>query len=255
VVAISEYNRRRLLTEQLGVAASRIRVVRCGVSASRFTPLPAPTGNAPFTVLCVARLEPKKGHRHLIEACRLLVARGIAVRCWIAGEGRERARLERARDAAGLGTRVVLLGNQSRAEIRGLLADAHVFVLPSVVARDGRRDGIPVALMEAMAMQRPVVSTRISGIPELIDDGISGRLVDPGDAAALADALEQLYRDPARAARMAEYAARRVQERFDLDQNVAQLEQLFCAASADSHGVGSTAQLVPSRIRAHEARR
>jgi glycosyltransferase involved in cell wall biosynthesis len=246
VVAISEFNR-RLLAGQIGeTAARRIRVVHCGVPVDQFAPLPPASASHPFTILCVGRLEPKKGQRHLIEACRLLRERGIALRCWLVGEGRERARLERARDDAGLGDHVELLGARSRSEIRALVAEAHAFALPSVVAADGRTDGIPVALMEAMALERPVVSTRISGIPELIADGHSGRLVEPGDAAALADALEAIHRDAEHAAQLAREAARRVRERFDLHENAAELLRLFAGTAAPAScadGVAPTAEL------------
>jgi colanic acid/amylovoran biosynthesis glycosyltransferase len=223
VVAISEFNR-RFLVEQLGVSAGdRIRVIHCGVDSSAFAPLPPPKEDAPFTILCVGRLEPKKGQRHLLEACRELADRGIEFRCWLVGEGRERAALERARDALGLADRVELLGACPRERVRELMAEAHVFALPSVVAEDGRAEGIPVALMEAMAMQRPVVSARISGIPELIESGRSGLLVAPGDPAALADALERIHGDPLGAAQMAREAVRVIRERFDVDDSARRL--------------------------------
>jgi glycosyltransferase involved in cell wall biosynthesis len=244
VIAISDFNR-RLLAQQIGDdAARRIRVVHCGVPVAEFAPLPPAGASHPFTILCVGRLEPKKGQRHLIEACRILRERGIAFRCWLVGEGRERARLERARDAAGLGDSVELLGARSRSEVRALVADAHVFALPSVVAADGRTDGIPVALMEAMALARPVVSTLVSGIPELVADGHSGRLVAPGDAVALADAIEAIQRDADHATQLAREAARRVRERFDVHENAAELMRLF-AGTAPMHEpfVGS---VVPS---------
>jgi glycosyltransferase involved in cell wall biosynthesis len=231
VVTISEFNRRYLLRELGDAARSRIRVVHCGVDAEAFAPLPPASADAPFTILCVARLEEKKGQHHLIEACRRLDEKGVALRCWLVGEGAERDRLTRLRDAAGLGGRVELLGALSRDRIRRLMADAHVFALPSVVAGGGRADGIPVALMEAMAMQRPVVSTRTSGIPELVEDGVSGLLVGPGDAQALADALDRLRTDPGRAAELARAARLAVCERFDLHRNAAQLQQLFAQAA------------------------
>ena len=227
VVTISAFNQRFLVSELGAWAAPRIRVIHCGVATDAFAPVALPEGGAPFTILCVGRLEEKKGQRHLIEACRRLAERGVAFRCWLAGEGRERADLERARDAAGLGDRVVLLGAQPRERIRALLSEAHVFVLPSVVTADGRTEGIPVALMEAMAVQRPVVSTNLSGIPELIQDGRSGLLVEPGDAEALAEALARLHADPSWAAQLAREARRVVRERFDLEANVGRLTRLF----------------------------
>jgi glycosyltransferase involved in cell wall biosynthesis len=103
------------------------------------------------------------------------------------------------------------------------VAEAHVFALPSVVAEDGRADGIPVALMEAMAMQRPVIASRLSGIPELIEHGRSGLLVAPGDPTALADALERVHGDPLGAAQLAREAVRVVRDRFDVDESARRL--------------------------------
>lgn len=237
VVTISAFNR-RFLVEQLGAwARPRIEVLHCGVSTQDFAPLPPPkppSAEAPFTLLCVGRLEEKKGQVHLVEACRLLAQRGIDFRCLLVGEGSLRPALERARDAAGLGDRLRLLGAQPRARIAALLEQAHVFALPSVATASGRADGIPVALMEAMALARPVVSTRTSGIPELIEDGRSGLLVPPGDAPALADALARLHAEPETARALAEAAHRRVRRHFDLDANVARLRGLFGEAMGEA---------------------
>jgi glycosyltransferase involved in cell wall biosynthesis len=228
VVTISEFNR-RTLAEQLGAwVLPRVQLVRCGVDVDAFAPTPAP--GAPFTILCVARLEEKKGHRVLLEACRRLVDRGLGFRCWLVGEGGERRRLERLRDEIGLAEAVSFLGAQPHERVRALLADAHVVALPCVVAASGRADGIPVALMEAMAMERPVVSTRTSGIPELVVDGESGLLTDPGDADALADALGHIASDPAFAAALAAGGRRAVRAGFDLERNVARLRLLFAGA-------------------------
>jgi glycosyltransferase involved in cell wall biosynthesis len=241
VVAISAFNRRHL-TEALGAAATaRVRVLHCGVPTAMFPVLP-PSSARPFTILCVGRLEEKKGQLHLIEACRHLLARGVDFRCVLVGDGAQRAALERARGAAGLGDRVALLGAQPRERVRALLGEAHAFALPSVVAPDGRAEGIPVALMEAMASGRPVVSTRTSGIPELIEHDRSGLLVAPGDAVALADALGRLHADPGLAASLAERGARAVRARFDLDTNVDRLARLFDGvADAADGGVPAAA--------------
>lgn len=234
VVTVSEFNRRFLLRELGEPARARLRVVHCGVATDAFAPVQAAAGgrDVPFTILCVGRLEEKKGQRVLLEACRRLDARGLAFRCQLVGEGREREALLRQRRALGLGDRVELLGARPREQIRELLACADVFVLPSVVAASGRAEGIPVALMEAMAMQRPVVSTRTSGIPELIEDGCSGILVEPGDPEALAEALLALQAEPERAARIAREGRRVVCERFDLHRNAQQLRRLFTESRA-----------------------
>lgn len=231
VVTVSDYNR-RYLCEALGAWAERkLRVVRCGVRTDSFLPQP-PASAETFTIACIARLEPKKGHIHLLEACAELVRRGVPFRCVLVGDGRERATLEQRLRALGLGDRVVLLGARPRSQVREIMAGAHVVALPCVVAEGGRADGIPVCLMEALALERPVVTTPVSGVPELVEHEKTGLLVAPGDALALADALEKLRADPALGARLAAEGRKRVCEEYDVDRNAAQLLALF-AAGAD----------------------
>ena len=142
----------------------------------------------PRSLVCVASLQPQKGQRHLVEACRLLRDRGRAVRCTLVGEGEERPALEAQIRALGLEDVVSLLGAQPRDRVVAIVEAADVVVQPSVVLPSGKTEGIPVALMEALAAERAVVASEVSGIPELVVDGITGLLVAPGDAAALADA-------------------------------------------------------------------
>jgi O-antigen/teichoic acid export membrane protein/glycosyltransferase involved in cell wall biosynthesis len=230
VVTISDFNR-RYLCEQLGSEAERkLRVVRCGVRTGEFVPLPQSVAE-PFTVACVARLEPKKGHIHLLDACAELARRDVAFRCVIAGDGRERAALEqRVRDLA-LEGRVELLGSVSRSRVRRLLAECHAVALPCVVAEGGRADGIPVCLMEALAVGRPVVTTPVSGIPELVEHEKTGLLVAPADPIALADALVRLHTDPALCAQLTAEGRKRVTQEYDVDRNAAQLLSLFRAGT------------------------
>jgi len=226
VVTISDYNR-RYLCEALGTWAERkLRVVRCGVRTDVFLPLP-PSSAAILTIACVARLEPKKGHVHLLEACAELARRGVTFRCVLAGDGRERAALEQRVTSLGLSNQVELLGAVSRSRVQEVLASCHVVALPCVVADGGRADGIPVCLMEALALARPVVTTPVSGVPELVEHEKTGLLVPPGDAMALADALERLRRDPALGAQLAAEGRKRVSEEYDVDRNAAELLALF----------------------------
>src|SRR5512133_751633 len=139
-------------------------------------------------VACIAGLRDYKGQRHLVDACALLRDRGVPFLCLLVGDGPERARL---------GDEVLLLGARAQEEVQRLLATADVAVHPSVRTPSGMMDGIPVALMEAMATGCPVVSTRVSGIPELVEDERTGLLVEPRDAAQLADAIQRLLADPA----------------------------------------------------------
>ncbi len=230
-VTISDYNQ-RLLTGWYGKLAARVVVIHCGVDVGVFRPRrePAdtePRTDRPFEVLAVATLQPQKGHAVLVAATRRLVDRGIAVRVRIVGEGEERANLEAAIAAAGLTEQVLLLGRQPRDRVAALLGEADVVVQPSIVLASGKTEGIPVALMEALASRVPVVATAVSGVPELVEDGVTGRLVPPGDPSALADALADLQRDPGGAARLADAGHARVLAQFDLQTNTRRLAERF----------------------------
>lgn len=227
VVAISEYGRDYLRSQLQRPEAARIVVVHCGVDGSDFVPAPPVEPGRPYRIACVARLEPKKGHDVLLDACVELAERGLDFRCVLVGEGSLRAHLEtRCRDERLRG-RVELLGARPRATVRERVERSHVVALPCVVAASGRADGIPVALMEAMALARPVVTTPVSGIPELVEDGVDGLLVPPADPMALADALARLADDPSLAERLARAGRARIERDFELAGNVERLAALF----------------------------
>lgn len=227
VVAVSTYNR-DLIVEECGEdVADRVVVIHCGTDPDVFavdeTSEDAVRGNGahpgrgPFRIVCVASLERVKGHRHLIEACRLLDERGVDFQCDLAGGGSLKRRLERQVAEAGLGDRVFLHGPVPRPEVRRLLGRADVAVLPSVPTPSGRREGIPVALMEAMMSGLPVVASGVSGIPELVRDGETGFLVPPGDPWRLADRLEELALSPGSRALLGDGGRAVVEREFDLE--------------------------------------
>jgi colanic acid/amylovoran biosynthesis glycosyltransferase len=229
VIAISEYNR-RLLGER-DPPPRRLEVVHCGVD----TDLHAwrdPGERDPDRVVCVASLFPKKGHVHLIDALALVAERRPGIALELVGEGPERHRILRRARERGVAGRVSLLGARSSEDVRATLAGAGVFVLPSVRLPSGRMEGIPVALMEAMAAGVPVVSTRLSGIPELVRDGVTGLLADPGDPQSLAAAMERVIDDDALAARLALGARELVVRSFSLTREATRLGDLL-AESAD----------------------
>jgi glycosyltransferase involved in cell wall biosynthesis len=147
------------------------------------------------------------------------------------GEGPDRAALARQIKEAGLGDRIELLGARTSLELVELLRAADLVAAPSVPSRDGRREGIPVALMEAMAMGLPVVASRLSGIPELVEHDKSGLLVEPGDVGGLADAIELLCSEPALRRRLGGEAREKVLSEFDLNTNAAALAELFASRS------------------------
>jgi glycosyltransferase involved in cell wall biosynthesis len=224
-VTISNYNVDWLTRHATPLARERLEVVHCGVDLSA---LPfRRDGREPGLIVAVGRLDPIKGFDVLIGALAELHKSGRAFRCRVIGEGAERPALEAMIARDGLGAHVELAGARPQAEVRAALYAAHVFALPSVVAADGNRDGIPVALMEAMAAGAPSVSTFVSGIPELIEPDRCGLLVPPGNVAALADALARLLDDPTLCDALAAEARRKVEREFDAAREAKKLLGFF----------------------------
>jgi len=182
----------------------------------------------PVRLLAVARLVRKKGLDVLVDAVAVLHARGRDVEAVLVGEDGDAAADLRARIAAAeLGDRVRLLGALRQDQLGDLYRAADVFPLPCRVMDDGDRDGIPNVLMEAMVFGLPVVTTPVSGIPELVEDGETGLLVPPEDPAALADAVERLVDDAGLRLRVTAAARRTVTSRFDADLMAARLVGLL----------------------------
>ncbi len=186
-----------------------------------------PLANDVPLILTVARLVDKKGLPYLLEACHLLKTRDVAFNCHIIGDGPMRAMLEQRIQELELSDRVTLCGAQTHERVIEEYQQASVKVLPCIVSDNGDRDGIPNVLVEAMYMGVPVISTPISGIPELLNDGVNGVLVAPHDGAALADAIMALLHDAPLRACLASAARQTVLERFSTEQNVLLLKQLF----------------------------
>jgi glycosyltransferase involved in cell wall biosynthesis len=230
---ISEFNR-RWLHENLGIAPERCEVIRCGVDPDEFTET-GPSQEEPPLLLAVGRLVDYKGFVDLLDACRLLVDRGLRFRCRIIGSGPEEADLRDRIAARELHDVVELAGVVPHGEMTAEFARAAAFVLPCRVGRGGEMDGIPVAMMEAMARGLPVVSTRLTGIPELVRDGENGLLVDPEDPEGLAGALARLLVDHGLCARLGTAARQTVVREYDLTTNTASL-----AAMLQRHDPGQT---------------
>ncbi len=184
----------------------------------------------PLRIVVVASLQPQKGHAVLVRAVGALRDRGISAAARFLGEGEERAAIERLIGDLGLGERVHLLGAVSRDRVAAEVAAADVIAQPSVVLASGKTDGIPVALMEALAAERAVVASAVSGIPELVRDGETGLLVPAEDAEALAEALARLAADPQLRVRLGRAGRALVLEAFDLRVNAAQLAARIEAA-------------------------
>lgn len=219
VRSISGFNRRFLEGLYPKEAAGKIDVIHVGIepepyeeNGRRIQP-----SSGPPKILCVAAHKPYKGLPVLIDACRQLRDRGVSFVCDIVGDGPMRPELEALIRTAGLGEVVRLAGARPQEEVTRMMAEASVFALPSIIASDGQMEGIPVALMEALASGRPVVTTSISGIPELVENEVNGLLVPPGDSAAFAAALERVLGDPQMSAEMGRHGQQKVRDEFTLD--------------------------------------
>lgn len=223
VVPISAYNRDVIASECGAAARGDLVVIHTGVDTDHFRPRPRPDGRRPFTIVCIGTLHEVKGQIHLVRACARLAADGIDFACHLIGDGPDRSMLERAVSDAGLEGRVMLDGVMDRESLAALLATADAVVAPSVPTAQGKREGIPVVLMEAMSSGLPVVASRLSGIPELVEHDQSGLLVEPGDDRGLAEALTRLHADPELRRRLAERGRATVVAEFDIRVNARKL--------------------------------
>jgi glycosyltransferase involved in cell wall biosynthesis len=189
--------------------------------------------HATLRVLGVGRLVPKKGFDVLVDACAILRGRGVDVTATIVGEpGEHEAEVRRLAAARGLDGAVRLVGPMTQEELRREYERASVFCLPCRVLSSGDRDGIPNVLVEAMACGLPVVTTGVSGIPELVEHERNGLLVSPDDAVAVADALLRLHRSPSLAARLGSAGRATVRRRFDGDRLARRMAELFRGVAA-----------------------
>ncbi len=183
-------------------------------------------------ILSVGRLVPKKGMNDLLDACRLLRDRSVPFRCIIVGEGPQRSEIEQRINKLGLGCQVSLPGAMAHDRLIRFYGKATLFTLACHVTQDGDRDGIPNVLVEAMASGLAVVSTDVSGIPELIEDGRNGILAPSRNPAALADALQRLLEHHETRQRIAEAGRRSLGRRFECWETAKEVQSLLMASVA-----------------------
>jgi glycosyltransferase involved in cell wall biosynthesis len=219
--AISRYGLSQLMRVAGRSQWQKLELTPLGVDPVEFAPRPFRPDPSPFQILCVGRLAPVKGQHVLIAAAGALVREGHDILLRFAGDGPDRTELLRDVDVRGLSHNVFFAGNVDQDTLRGLYRQCDALALPSF------GEGLPVVLMEAMAMEIPCIATWVAGVPELIRDGVDGLLVPPADAESLARAILRLKSDPALRLRIGQEARRRVLDGYDVSRNTERLAEVF----------------------------
>jgi len=227
-VTCTGHNLRHL--DSLHAGSKDVHLMYHGIDSARFRATPRTADTAAPLILAVGRLRAKKGFDTLVRACALLRDAGRDFRCEIVGYGEEHEPLKALIVALDLEASVRLAGTMNHAALRERYQAACIFAAPCRVTENGDRDGIPNVLLEAMAMELAVVTTPVSGIPEVVVDGLNGALVPQEDPIALAAALEKLIAQPHTRAAMGVRARKLVLERFDNDRNLRTLCDLLAGS-------------------------
>ena len=227
VAAISDFARSQGMIFANQGHWDKMHIVHCGVDPARYGRGDHAAGQH---LVFVGRLAAVKGVAMLLRAVAGLAPRYPDLKLTLIGDGPERNALEALQRDLGLGDRVTFAGPKTQEDVAETLSTADLFVLPSFA------EGVPVVLMEAMASGLPVVATRIAGIPELVEDGVSGRLVPPGNLAALSEAIAALLDDPAAARAMGESGRATVEAEFDIAHEAAKIGRLFDGSPAGDGG-------------------
>ncbi len=254
-VTVSDFNLRHLegLLAADGGAPARLVRLYNGLDLERFRlrPVAPPTrlADAPPLILGVGRLVEKKGFDDLIRACALLRDQGRAFRCAIVGKGENLGALRGLIAQLGLEDSVQLPGPLPRESLLELYPQAALLAAPCVIGDDGNRDGLPTVLLEAAALGVPLVSTPVTGIPELVRDGETGWLVPPRDPAALAQAMARVLSSPEEGGRRALLARRHMETGFDLRRNVTILKGLLTSNAAPAAVLDQPSATQPGLLR------
>jgi glycosyltransferase involved in cell wall biosynthesis len=226
IAAETDYSR-DLLRQRCPDSASKIHRVYNGIDLERFpVPLLPPANSVP-RIVTVGRLVAFKGFEQLIDACAELGRRGVDFICEIIGDGPLRENLQEKVNKLSLSSRITLPGSLSQGAVFEKLQAADIFALPSITDRQGASDVFPTVIMEAMSAARPVVSTQLAGIPELVVHEETGLLVRSGDMIALVEALEQLIRNPELRLRYGRAGRMRIEQHFRIEQTIRPLLELL----------------------------
>jgi colanic acid/amylovoran biosynthesis glycosyltransferase len=227
VVTCTQFNKTYLQENYPDIDQSRVHAVYHGTNLKRFVNEDRTAKADPPVLLSVGRLVRKKGLGVLLKACLTLQEKGVPFQCWLVGEGPERPRLEMYCRMNQLHHQVKFWGACTPEQTVEYYRNASIFVLPCVEDENGDKDGIPNVIAEAMAMSLPVVSSWLSGIPELVKDNVTGRLLPANDPDGLVNVLEDLLTNTAKAKRMGTNGRKRVEEIFDADKKILEMIELF----------------------------
>jgi colanic acid/amylovoran biosynthesis glycosyltransferase len=222
VITVSEFNK-QYMSERLNIPPDKIDIVTYCIYIDKLEPVKKYT-NEPFKIVSISRLVEKKGYQYLLEACKILKESNVKFSCEIRGEGPEKGALQQIITTNRLQEEVTLGGFVKHEDVFGFIKSGSVFVLPCVRARDNDMDGIPNVLMEAMGLEVPTLSTDITGIPELIDDGIDGLIVPQNDPRSLAEAILKIRNDANFAEKIRKNGRKKIRHKFNVERNV----QLLC---------------------------
>ncbi len=248
-VAVETDYSRKLLQKSCPEAAAKIHCVYNGMDFTAFramTPKPV-TATEPVRIVSVGRLVEFKGFQHLIEACGQLRDRGLRFLCEVIGDGPWHCQLQRQIEQLKLENNVILRGAVTQAKVFEALRSCDIFALASTVDRAGASDVFPTVIQEAMASARPIISTRLAGIPETVVDGATGLLVPHGDVDALSDALQRLIGDPALCTQFGGAGQVRIEKNFQIGATIEPLIKLLPKASS-SPKRSRVSQSEPPRI-------
>jgi glycosyltransferase involved in cell wall biosynthesis len=244
-IAVSEANKKYLVDEKK-LSARKVTVIRNGCDITRFAAVPAAglKHRAGFAesdpvLVVAARLEPQKGHSVLLRAMAVLKAEFPSLRLVMLGDGSLREQLQNEARELGIESSILMPGHSP--DVRQWMSVADVCVLPSFA------EGLPLFAIECLAMQRPMVASAVDGTPEIVVDGETGLTVPPGDVVALVKAIAELLRNPARAAQLAANGAKWVRERFTLERQIRETEELY-----EELWQAKTGKLIPQKAEQQE---
>ena len=225
VISVSKFNK-DYMHEKLRIPLEKMEIVTYSKYVDKLKPVEKYIFS-PFKIISVSRLAEKKGYPYLIEACKILKNKGIDFSCEIQGEGHLKEELRNLIKKNNLEEEIRLGRALTHEEVLDFIRSGSIFVLPCIVAKNNDMDGIPNVLMESMALEIPTISTHVTGISELIEDGVNGILVKQKNAEELAEAIMEIKNNRELAERIRKKGREKVMEKFNVEKNVHKLAEVF----------------------------